>query len=61
MIRVIFKELGMLLLVLTGTMAIMASPIIARLLSDYLHPEDSLNNTLPPTYGNITSSCSKHP
>ena len=60
MIRAIFKEIGMLLLVLTGTLAIMASPIIARLLSDYLHPEDSLN-TLPPTYGNITSSCSKHP
>lgn len=51
MLATIFKELLMFLLVCTCTLAITLSPIIARCLTNHLHPADALN-TLPPTYGN---------
>lgn len=51
MLTTILKELGMFVLVTTCTACIMASPLIARVITNHLHPADALN-TLPPTYGN---------
>ena len=50
MLATLLKELLMFLLVCTCTLAITLSPIIARVLTDHLHP--AADNTLPPTYGN---------
>ena len=59
MLTTIIKELGLVVLVTTSTACIMASPIVARVITNHLHPADALN-TLPPTYGNYHLSCNKH-